>query len=54
MSIAAGSTRTTPTRPASWFYAALVVLGGIMAVVFWFVAATPYLTLQRESFGPRP
>ena len=55
MSIAAGSRITaTSTRPASWFYAALVVLGGIMAVIFWFVAATPYFTLQRESFGPAP
>ena len=52
MSIAAGSTLTT--RSASWLYAALVVLSGIMAVVFWFVAATPYFTLQRESFGPAP
>ena len=55
MSIAAGSRITaTPTRPASWFYAALVALGGIMAVIFWFVAATPYFSLQRESFGPAP
>jgi hypothetical protein len=54
MSIAAGSSVTTPGRSASWFYASLVVLGGIMAVVFWFVAATPYFTLQREAFGPAP
>ena len=55
MSIAAGSRITaTPIRPASWFYAALVVLGGIMAVVFWFVAATPYFTLQREILRPGP
>ena len=53
MSIAAGSRITaTSTRPASWFYAALVVLGGIMAVIFWFVAATPYFTLQREILRP--
>ena len=55
MSVAAGSRITaTSTRPASWFYAALVALGGIMAVIFWFLVATPYLWLQRESFGPAP
>jgi hypothetical protein len=55
MSIAAGRPATaTPLRPASWFYAVLVVLGGIMAVVFWIVAATPYFALQRETFGPAP
>jgi hypothetical protein len=54
MSIAARSTAVTPIRSASWFYIALLVLGGIMAVVFWVVAATPYLALQRETFGPVP
>ena len=55
MSIAAGRPATvTPIRPASWFYAVLVVLGGILAVIFWLVAATPYLSLQRETFGPVP
>ena len=55
MSIAAGSTaRATPIRPASWFYVVLVVLGGIMAVVFWVVAATPYFAMQRETFGQNP
>ena len=55
MSSAAGShVASTPIRPASWFYAVLVALGGTLAVVFWFVAATPYFSLQRESFGPAP
>jgi hypothetical protein len=55
MSIAAGRTATgTPIRPASWFYVVLVALGGIMAVIFWVVAATPYLTMQRETFGQNP
>jgi hypothetical protein len=54
MSIAAQSTAVTPVRSASWFYLALVALGGLGAVVFWVVAATPYFTLQRESFGPAP
>jgi hypothetical protein len=53
MSIAAGST-ASPNRSASWLYAALVVLGGITAVVFWVVAATPYLAMQRETFGQNP
>ena len=53
MSVAARST-VTPVRPASWFYVSLVALGGLSAVVFWVVAATPYFTLQRESFGPAP
>jgi hypothetical protein len=54
MSIAARSTAVPAVRSASWFYVSLVALAGLCAVVFWVVAATPYFTLQRESFGPAP
>ena len=54
MSVAARSTAVPPVRSASWFYVSLVALGGLSAVVFWVVAATPYFTLQPEAFGPAP
>lgn len=54
MSIAAQSPAVTPIRSTSWFYITLVVASGILAVVFWFVAAAPYVPMQRETFGPAP
>jgi hypothetical protein len=54
MSIAAGSTASTPARSASWFYVSLVALGGLSAIAFWIIAATPYFTLQPDAFGPAP
>jgi hypothetical protein len=54
MSIAVGSTAVTPIRSASWFYIALLILGGIMAVVFWLVAAAPYFAMNPATFGQVP
>jgi uncharacterized membrane protein len=39
---------------ASRFFITMIVLALITAVVFWLVAATPYLRMQRASFGRFP
>jgi hypothetical protein len=38
----------------SRFFITMIVLALITAVIFWFVAATPYFRMQRETFGRFP